>query len=1065
MQVGWIAMFVLIAYSKVSAQYFQSGVPVSGYYPQNSIDMVRTAEGNYIVAATVDDSLFVNNILVADTTTAGPGGLVVFELSPQYDINWIKTYESKYVDSYREMTQSPSGDLFLYLQFNRFEHNGVVYEDVDAPYGSVRGWLHLDGNGEVLGLHNVQDHDYSFIESPQFLNDSTIIFSAQNGIWYSDVFHPFYLNNIMIPSSDEAGHHIVVKYNLYTDTYEYKQFEWIGTELGTGMIYELTVDQEGNIYIAGRYKNELFLDGELIATSQVDDFGVGFLMKLSPDIEPLWIREFTCYTVGSGPSIRDLTIDNDGNLVALSNSWNGVFHVLGELEYTDEDSSADLMMMKYSPEGSLLWMTPVKIDGDGIGEMILDEVLGLDEQNRIYLGLCYVGSLTTGNLQVSHISPLMHYNSVYFLFDSFGVPTALSKVETPILNRPQMILPNAEGSVTIAHYFAGSYTLPPLPPVYPTEDTWDPSMAFLTMINNQDFPGLVSGKVLWDQGDVDCTEGIPMENVVVQANPGDYWCQTDSSGSFSLAIPAGEYTVSPVLNFGIGDLSVFCPDSEVLVSIDTLLTEIDSLDFFVTGELCSDVSVHLSAWDHAWCSSNEFFIYYANNAPLNVENVQVLLDVPTYIELTTSSHPYSALGDGHFLIELGNLDPFSSGVVIFENEIGCEDTGLIGDAACINALILPEDECQTNILWDGSEIEVSGYCAPQGLTEFTITNVGLAMADNTSYYIYLGGDIIQSGQILLDANESIVLVSATTNALLSLVVEQASLYPGPPIAYVILDDCMEGLMDEGISDPDVLLSNNNYDVKCFEIVASYDPNDKQAEPVGIGPEHCIDPAQVITYRIRFQNTGNQDARDVRVIDTLSSLLDPATFYWMGSEHDCNVELENIGGIFVLKCYFDDIMLPDTSAGNAESQGYLEFRVKPKYGLPNGTLIENSAQIYFDYNPPIYTNTTWHTLTNEPKPQTSNIFVQTPGTWRIDRATISVFPNPFLSSFYIFIPPSNRMEVCESIVLTDTYGRKVREFIPMTFGAIMIDVGDLASGVYILKVKTNTKEFEQRIVKY
>ena len=62
-----------------------------------------------------------------------------------------------------------------------------------------------------------------------------------------------------------------------------------------------------------------------------------------------------------------------------------------------------------------------------------------------------------------------------------------------------------------------------------------------------------------------------------------------------------------------------------------------------------------------------------------------------------------------------------------------------------------------------------------------------------------------------------------------------------------------------------------------EVVCSYDPNDKYAEPEGYSEEHFILPDEEIQYRIRFQNTGNFPAGQVIVRDTLSSLLDFETF--------------------------------------------------------------------------------------------------------------------------------------------------------------------------------------------
>jgi hypothetical protein len=51
------------------------------------------------------------------------------------------------------------------------------------------------------------------------------------------------------------------------------------------------------------------------------------------------------------------------------------------------------------------------------------------------------------------------------------------------------------------------------------------------------------------------------------------------------------------------------------------------------------------------------------------------------------------------------------------------------------------------------------------------------------------------------------------------------------------------------------------------------------------------------------------------------------------------------------------MLPDSTTDYEGSMGFFQYRLKPLPNLPNGTQIENTAYIYFDYNAPIITNTT------------------------------------------------------------------------------------------------------------
>ncbi|MBD0257193.1 MAG: T9SS type A sorting domain-containing protein, partial [Cytophagales bacterium] len=68
---------------------------------------------------------------------------------------------------------------------------------------------------------------------------------------------------------------------------------------------------------------------------------------------------------------------------------------------------------------------------------------------------------------------------------------------------------------------------------------------------------------------------------------------------------------------------------------------------------------------------------------------------------------------------------------------------------------------------------------------------------------------------------------------------------------------------------------------------------------------------------------------------------------------------------VLTFTFEAINLPDSTRAQAGSNGFAKFTVKPLGGLPEGTRIENFADIFFDYNPPVRTNTTLNTLYDLP----------------------------------------------------------------------------------------------------
>jgi uncharacterized repeat protein (TIGR01451 family) len=143
-------------------------------------------------------------------------------------------------------------------------------------------------------------------------------------------------------------------------------------------------------------------------------------------------------------------------------------------------------------------------------------------------------------------------------------------------------------------------------------------------------------------------------------------------------------------------------------------------------------------------------------------------------------------------------------------------------------------------------------------------------------------------------------------------------------------------------------TNNTYNY-CYNIVNSYDPNMKEVYPIDVLPGYD----DWFTYTIHFQNTGNAPAFNIRLRDTLDANLDANTFEILGYSHAANTTIS--GNILTVR--FNNIMLPDSTTDYEGSMGYFQYRIKPLTNLPNGTQIENTAYIYFDYNTPVITNTT------------------------------------------------------------------------------------------------------------
>lgn len=140
--------------------------------------------------------------------------------------------------------------------------------------------------------------------------------------------------------------------------------------------------------------------------------------------------------------------------------------------------------------------------------------------------------------------------------------------------------------------------------------------------------------------------------------------------------------------------------------------------------------------------------------------------------------------------------------------------------------------------------------------------------------------------------------------------------------------------------------NNTYQY-CYPVINSYDPNIKEVYPVEVQQGFN----DWLTYTIRFQNTGNASAINIRLEDQLDNMLNPETFQVINYSHNNLIDL--IGNHLIVR--FPNIQLADSTSNPQGSIGFIQYRIKPKASWVTDT-IKNSAAIFFDFNAPIVTNT-------------------------------------------------------------------------------------------------------------
>ncbi|MFD2561157.1 DUF7619 domain-containing protein [Aquimarina rubra] len=245
-------------------------------------------------------------------------------------------------------------------------------------------------------------------------------------------------------------------------------------------------------------------------------------------------------------------------------------------------------------------------------------------------------------------------------------------------------------------------------------------------------------------------------------------------------------------------------------------------------------------------------------------------------------------------------------------------------------------------------------------------------------------------------------------------------------------------------DLDQTQEDNVYSLEQI-VVNSYDPNDKQ---VLQGTEIFTEQTdEYLDYIVRFQNTGSASAINVRITDRLSEKLDLNTIEPISSSHTYRVQITN--GDFI-EFIFDNINLPAEQDDQEGSNGFVAFRIKPKNDVTVGDIISGKANIYFDFNPPIITNTV----------STEVIELLEVEEFNLESSSVVLYPNPV--NEIINIESKNPITL---IRVLDINGRLLKQVKPNNSQSVLqVMMDNLVKGVYFFEVESSSKKQIIKVIK-
>ena len=531
-----------------------------------------------------------------------------------------------------------------------------------------------------------------------------------------------------------------------------------------------------------------------------------------------------------------------------------------------------------------------------------------------------------------------------------------------------------------------------------------------------------------------------------------FWTSTDSDGFYWVRVATGDYQMifhhSPNNPYWSNS---GCTTDTIDISIVNEQTLIDTSYALTADVFCPLMTVSMSTPFLRRCFDNTYYINYCNNGTEEALDAHIYVNFDSYLIVDTDNIPvaWELIAPGVYKLNLGTVGVSECGVIPVNVYVSCDAE--LGQTHCSNAAIFPISNCLMPE-WTGAVIEATAQCIEDSVS-FTLLNVGESASSTLEYKIYQNNTIVLINTVSLDVEEFVqIAIPANAGDTYRIEAQQEVDYPsilGDSIVTVAIEGC-GGSINTGF-----VTQYSNYDgspfldIDCQMNIGAYDPNDKNGFPVGYGDEHYIYAETNLEYKIRFQNTGTDTAFTVIIHDTISPFLDITTFQPGTSSHNYTWRIFG-EGIHAVEFLFSDIMLPDSSVNEPGSNGFVTFSIRQKENNTVGTIIENTAGIFFDFNEPIITNTTFHEIGED---FVMISFLSIDENQMTTSSKVKVYPNPFVESTTIEIQDGENNTGKYSIVLYDALGNIVLEEFSND-KLFKIFKSSLSSGIYFYTVKNN-----------
>lgn len=818
---------------------------------------------------------------------------------------------------------------------------------------------------------------------------------------------------------------------------------------GTTVIGGVYIDNQSNVYVSG------FFGDTLMATQlNCQPFPISnpvgiraFVVKYAPNGNVLWSNSFACSTSGASGNADLYRITGNGsNRIAVSAAFENVG--AQNIGSSTVSTSAGNVVIAFADDNGN-WINAKVLTGSNNTQLSMS--LAMNSSGELFLGGVFRGSM---NLDAAGIitSPPTDLNDYIIKMNPSGDFEWAHNLPSGSWWRTEVM--TYQNDVFLTGSFGGNVT------IGGTSLSASYFSTYLTRLDN-------SGNFLWAKkyGDSETNmycAGIHQNQLFICG----YTLSSVTSNQFDTyqmvyanTLPAGINTGSKAylikLDINGTVLNGACYGFN-FSTMNTMGITASNNKIYLTGNAGSTARFGGHTVNAAQINGSNYVAIYTDSTNLITgssyydANGNSLFDAgeitcPVNLTLNNGSSTSQTLINGDYVIGVGT-GTFTTALINPPVYYTINPTGYTSTFQTLSSQVDSNRNFAFQPIPNQSDLVidlVTGFFRPgfNGFAFVTLNNIGTTSQTGNIDLLFNHPDI---------SINSINPLAASVNG--NSAVMSYSLLPGESISFLIsyyvsvTAQLGANFVSSvaAINANDLTPGNNSIQLNST-ITGSYDPNIKVVSNTNIF-QSFIANGEYLEYTVFFQNTGNDTAFTVLIIDTLSTLLDMSTLQIISNSHPMVVN--NYDGVLWFR--FNNILLPDSNTNEPASHGYVKYKIKPISTMNIGDQILNTAYIYFDFNAPIITNTTSTALTT-----LSSISAASKAK------TLHIFPNP-ASNEIIQVWAEEKIQ---HVALFDLSGRLLVSEPGKGSDVFKFNAEVLAKGSYLMRITGSEHVFEQKLIKY